>query len=47
MKGKILSYQRGLDDALLLATLKEANLNEVGYNYRPCSISLESRIPAP
>ena len=35
MKGKILSYQRGIDDAPLLATLKEANLNEADYQFAP------------
>lgn len=39
MKGKILSYQRGLDDAPLLATLKEANLNEADYRYAPLDFS--------
>ena len=39
MKGKILSYQRGLDDASLLATLKEANLNDEDYRYVPLDFS--------
>lgn len=39
MKGKTLSYQRGLDDAPLLATLKEANLNEADYRYAPLDFS--------
>jgi len=39
MKGKVLSYQRGLDDAPLLATLKQANLNETDYRYAPLDFS--------
>ncbi|MBF0245247.1 MAG: ABC transporter substrate-binding protein, partial [Planctomycetes bacterium] len=35
MKGKILSYQKGLDDAPLLAMLKSANINEADYTFAP------------
>jgi ABC-type nitrate/sulfonate/bicarbonate transport system substrate-binding protein len=35
MKGKILSYQKGVDDAPLLALLKSLNIKEEDYKYRP------------
>jgi len=42
MKGKIISYQRGVDDAPLLATLREANLNEADYLYQPLDFTNEA-----
>ena len=35
MKGKVISYQQGIDDAPFLAMLKEANLNMADYRYAP------------
>lgn len=35
MKGKIVSYQKGIDDAPLLALLKTLNIKEEDYKYRP------------
>tara|TARA_R110002049_G_scaffold144478_3_gene306744 strand:+ start:8907 stop:10832 length:1926 start_codon:yes stop_codon:yes gene_type:complete len=44
MQGKTISYQKGLDDAPFLATLKHAHLNEADYDFAPLDFSNEEFI---